>query len=40
MPSGKVRPFVPVAVETRQGKVVRCGDAAMLAGDDVVDVKG
>ena len=39
MPAGNVRAFMPVAVETRQREVVCVGCAAVLAGDDVVDVE-
>jgi hypothetical protein len=38
--SGDVRTLVPVAVEASQGKIVGDRYTAMLACDDVVDVKG
>ena len=37
--SGDVRTLVPVAVEASQGKIVGDRCTAMLACDDVVDVK-
>ena len=39
MPSRDVRPFMPIAVETCEREVVALGCAAMLTGDDVVDVE-
>jgi hypothetical protein len=37
--STNVRPFVPVAVQARQGKIVWHSFAAVLPGDNVVYVK-
>ena len=37
--SGDVRSLMPVAVQASQGKIVDGSGTAMLAGDDVVDVK-
>lgn len=39
MPSRNVGPFMPIAVETCQSEVACVGSAAVLTGDDVVDVK-
>jgi len=39
MPSRDVRSFMAIAVETGEREVVGVGCAAMLAGDDVVDVE-
>ena len=39
MPSRDVRTFMPIAMETCEREVVCVGCAAVLAGDDVVDVE-
>jgi hypothetical protein len=39
MPPCDVRTFMPVAVEARKGEVVSGGCAAMLTGDDMVDME-
>jgi hypothetical protein len=39
VPPGNVRPFMPVAVETCERKVVCISEAAVLSGNDVINVK-
>ena len=39
VPPGNVRAFVPVAVKTCERKVVNSSEAAVLSGNDVIDVK-
>ena len=39
VPPGNVRAFMPVAVETCERKVINSSEAAVLSGNDVIDVK-